>query len=114
MFYYTGPSELELTPDNMLATKSSFSTGSGLDGNNYYSVIGASHPEPETGTPLEHFIIYAATGLAFGLGFKRRMICRQSSPSSSQVPLRLRSCSCRDGIHASATSSLMLPRHVSD
>ena len=29
---------------------------------------------PETGTPhtFEHFIIYAATGLAFGLGFKRR------------------------------------------
>ena len=29
---------------------------------------------PETGTPhiLEHFIIYAATGLAFGLGFSRR------------------------------------------
>ena len=29
---------------------------------------------PETGTPhiLEHFIIYAATGLAFGLGFKGR------------------------------------------
>ena len=29
---------------------------------------------PETGTPhiLEHFIIFAATGFAFGLGFKRR------------------------------------------
>jgi VanZ family protein len=29
---------------------------------------------PETGTPhiLEHFIIYAATGFAFGLGFNRR------------------------------------------
>jgi VanZ family protein len=29
---------------------------------------------PETGTPhiLEHFIIYAATGFAFGLGFSRR------------------------------------------
>jgi VanZ family protein len=29
---------------------------------------------PETGTPhiLEHFIIYAVTGFAFGLGFKRR------------------------------------------
>jgi VanZ family protein len=29
---------------------------------------------PETGAPsiLEHFIIYAATGFTFGLGFKRR------------------------------------------
>jgi VanZ family protein len=29
---------------------------------------------PETGTPhiFEHFIIYAATGFAFGLGFNRR------------------------------------------
>jgi VanZ family protein len=29
---------------------------------------------PETGTPhiFEHFIIYAVTGFAFGLGFKRR------------------------------------------
>jgi VanZ family protein len=29
---------------------------------------------PETGTPhiLEHFVIYAATGFAFGLGFSRR------------------------------------------
>jgi VanZ family protein len=29
---------------------------------------------PETGTPhnLEHFTIYAATGFAFGLGYKRR------------------------------------------
>ena len=29
---------------------------------------------PETGTPhiLEHFIIYAATGFTFGLGYKRR------------------------------------------
>jgi VanZ family protein len=29
---------------------------------------------PETGTPhiLEHFIIYVATGFAFGLGFSRR------------------------------------------
>jgi VanZ family protein len=45
-----------------------------LGGSDRYSVASSSHSEPETGARhnLEHFTIFAATGFAFGLGYKRR------------------------------------------
>jgi VanZ family protein len=46
----------------------------GFGGSDRYSVASSSDPEAETGAPhsLEHFTIYAATGFAFGLGYKHR------------------------------------------
>ena len=56
---------------------------------------------PETSVPhdLEHFLIYAATGLAFGLGYDRKRGLIAILLLIFTAPLRSRSCSCRGGMH---------------
>jgi VanZ family protein len=78
--------QLQLTSDNMPATKPPFTVASQCSKTAriaawclaaaivVLSLVPASL-RPETGTPhiFEHFIIYAVTGFTFGLGFKRRL-----------------------------------------
>jgi VanZ family protein len=74
-----------MTFDNMPATKSPFSVASQYSKTARMAawvltativILSLVPPSlrPETGTPhiLEHFIIYAATGFTFGLGFSTR------------------------------------------
>jgi hypothetical protein len=72
------------------------------------------HLRPKTAAQhgLEHFTIFAATGFAFGLGYKRRhdLVAILLVMFSGAA----RNYSCRDGMRASATLSLTPLQHVLD